>query len=508
MSASLDSLSTADRPSGQPIAVAARTRPPDPARVLLYTVLTVLGVIFSIPLAWLMGVRGGDLEMFCWAALTFLVAMVPVFADQLRPLPRRHIMLTVITLVFMAHFVIPILTLYIPTDGPMDPAGMAGASLSSDAMVRSQQIALLGLCSFLIGYALPVARAAANALPQRRYEWTETAGLTAGVLLIAVGWLITLGTQFGLIPDEFGSGFLGGISNSVLFGAAWLTATYLVHRSRTALLLLVTMVPIVMGFNFLTGSKRLFLTPPAMIVLTWIVTERRIRSSWVVAGVTALILLYPVAQFWRDDVLMKNTLTAADILRRPGPAFERTTAFLKSGRAGTYLAEGLEATGRRIDAVGHAAVVIRDTPRVSPFQNGRTLALIPVAFIPRILWPDKPTVTTGQWITDTYTFHRYRVDSRIGVSWVGEFYINFAVPGVIVGMLVLGTLLRFAHEVILRRPPTIPLTIAAVIVLYTVGLAVQGGVVGVVNRPIFTLIPLGFAHLAIRLLGGTRPARS
>jgi hypothetical protein len=442
--------------------------------------------------------------MFGWAAVTFLVGMVPIVVDRARPSSRRHILLTVVTLAFMAQFAMPILTLYIPAQGLMDPSGMSGASLTARDIVRSQQIALLGLCVFLLAYSLPLGRVVASQFPTARYEWSQSAALLSGALLIMFGWLLTLGRQFGLISPQLGSGFIGGFSESVLFGSAWLMATYLAHRSRTALTLLLVMVPIAMGFNFLTGSKRLFLTPPAMIALTWIINERRVRASWVLAGIAALVVLYPVAQFWRDDVLARNTLTAADVLRNPGPAFERTRGFLASGRFTSYFEEGFQATGNRIDAVGHAAVIIRDTPAVVPFQRGRTLALIPLAFIPRAIWPSKPTITIGQWITDNYTLVGSRIESRIGPSWIGEFYLNFAVPGVVGGMLLLGILLRLAHEAFLARPPTIPLVVAAVIVMYKVALAVQGGVVGAVNGPIIALIPLWMVHLAIRMFGGVR----
>jgi len=477
-------------------------------RVLLLAVGTLVGASLSIPVAYLFGVRGGDLQMFSWAVLTFVVAMIPLLVDQTRSPARRHILLTVVTLAFMVQFAMPILTLYVPAVGLMDPSGMAGASLSPRDIVRSQQISLVGLCSLLLAYSLPLGRLVASVVPPRQHEWKESFALVASGLLIFIGWILTLGRQFGAIGTQLGSGFIGGFSESALFGSAWLMATYLAHRSRTALLMLLLMVPTAMSFNFLTGSKRLFLTPPAMIALTWIITERRVRASWVLAGVISLVVLYPVAQFWRDDVLVRNTLTAADIMRNPGPAIERTAAFLSSGRAGDYLAEGLEATGRRIDAVGHAAVIIRDTPAVSPFQDGRTLSLIPIAFVPRVLWPGKPTITIGQWITDTYTIVGSKIDSRIGPSWIGEFYLNFAVPGVVVGMFVLGFLLRFAHEVILGQSPTIPLTIAAVIIMYKVALAVQGGVVGAVNGPIIALIPLALVHGAVRFFGGTRPVSS
>jgi len=475
----------------------------EPVRTILIGLATVSLALLSIPFAYVFGVRGGDLAMFSWGVATVLVGLVPLLVDRIRPPESRHILLTIVAMAFLVQFVLPILTQYIPAQGLMDPSGMRGAMLSAKDIVRAQQIGLLGLICFLLAYTLPMGGLVAPLTSRPRHQWTEGGALVAAAILIALGWVLTVARQFGVIGAQLGSGFLGGFGSAALFGSAWLMATYLAHRSRPALLLIVMLVPIAMGFNFLTGSKRLFLTPPAMLALAWIVSQRRIRLFLVAAGVVSLILLYPVAEFWRQDVLVRNTLTAADVLRNPGPALDRTAAFLSSGRGGQYLSSGLEATGRRLDAVGHAAVIIRDTPRVSPFQNGRTLALIPLAYVPRVLWPGKPTITIGQWITDTYTVLGSKLKSRIGPSWIGEFYLNFGIPGVVVGMFVLGMLLRLAHELLLRRTPTIPLLIASVIVLYEVALAVQGGVVGAVNGPVIALIPLAMVHVVMRLFGGT-----
>lgn len=477
----------------------------DVVRASLLVMGASLVALMSIPVAYIFGARGGDLEMFCWAAATFLVALIPILLDWARPTSERHILLALVALAFAAQYALPILTLYIPAVGPMDPSGMVGASLFSDDIVRAQWISLLGLCAFLVAYSLPISGAIHRALPQRRYEWSHTASLVAATLMITVGWTISLGRQFGLLGSQLGSGLIGGFVDIVIFGSAWLMSAYLVHRSRAALMLLFILVPITMGFNFLTGSKKLFLAPLAMVFATWMIYRRQIRGSWIVGGVAALILIYPVAQFWREDVLVSNTLGAVDVLRNPGPAIDRTADFLESGRFSQYFDQGLEATGRRIDAIGHAAVIIRDTPSIVPFQNGRTIGLIAIAYVPRVLWPGKPTISIGQWITDNYTLLGSRLRTNIGPSWVGELYLNYAIPAVLAGFFVIGLLLRLAHEAFLRGSPTIPMLLAAIVLAYKVPLAVQGGVVGAVNGPIISLIPLMLAHFAIRLFGAARP---
>jgi hypothetical protein len=263
-------------------------------------------------------------------------------------------------------------------------------------------------------------------------------------------------------------------------------------------------VPITMALNFMTGSKRLTVMPAVMCVLTWVILERRIRMRWVVAGFLAIVLIYPVARFWREDVLLMNTLTIGHVLQDPLPALSRTSNFLSSGQMSDYLVYGLEMTGRRFDAIGVTSVIVRDTPSISPFQNGRTLALIPIAYIPRALWPGKPVITIGRWVSDAYVPQGYLLDTNLGPTWVGEFYLNRGVPVVVIGMIVMGMLLKLAHEILLRPNPSIPIIAAAAIVMSTASLALQGGVVMATNEPIFMLFPLALVHILVRSFGGTR----
>ena len=139
---------------------------------------------------------------------------------------------------------------------------------------------------------------------------------------------------------------------------------------------------------------------------------------------------------------------------RPGPG--RAAPGRAVGLGLARFVDGFDAASRRLDAIGVVSVIVRDTPSVSPFQNGRTLALIPVAYVPRVLWPGKPVITIGQWVTEAYVPSGHLLESNLGTTWVGEFYLNWGVTMVISGMLILGVMLRFAHEALMRVGATVP----------------------------------------------------
>jgi hypothetical protein len=77
------------------------------------------------------------------------------------------------------------------------------------------------------------------------------------------------------------------------------------------------------------------------------------------------------------------------------------------------------------------------------FQYGSTMAYAGYAFIPRILWPEKPTVTRGGWFAAYIGFAPSPEESTVslGITATGELYWNFGVAGVALGMFVIGCML-------------------------------------------------------------------
>lgn len=84
----------------------------------------------------------------------------------------------------------------------------------------------------------------------------------------------------------------------------------------------------------------------------------------------------------------------------------------------------------------------------APFAYGATIPLW--ALIPRAVWPDKPDIGGGLDLVSEFTGIRFAEGTSIGAGQVLEFYINFGIPGVLIGFLGFGYLLMWLDHGIMR----------------------------------------------------------
>ena len=107
--------------------------------------------------------------------------------------------------------------------------------------------------------------------------------------------------------------------------------------------------------------------------------------------------------------------------------------------------------------------------RRSGFQLGSTMKDLYYAFIPRIIWPEKPTVSRGAWFTTYLGMARSESEATTstGMTTVGEWYWNFGALGVVVGMFMTGALLsalwRMAGSNPVHQPENMVLYVAIIV---------------------------------------------
>src|SRR5262249_11549055 len=85
------------------------------------------------------------------------------------------------------------------------------------------------------------------------------------------------------------------------------------------------------------------------------------------------------------------------------------------------------------------AAVMYHEDGFSPFAYGATVPLW--AFIPRAVWPDKPDIGGGGSVVSDFTGIQFAEGTSVGAGQVLEFYVNFGIPGVLVGFFGFGYLL-------------------------------------------------------------------
>jgi len=120
-----------------------------------------------------------------------------------------------------------------------------------------------------------------------------------------------------------------------------------------------------------------------------------------------------------------------------------TTRRLMEGGVETYTVAA-ETSESRISHLGILTHLMETTPAIIPYWNGETYLSLLWTFVPRFLYPDKPTKLLGQEFG-----HRYELlhEEDTGTSFnlphqVLEMYINFGIPGVLIGMTLIGCFYR------------------------------------------------------------------
>ncbi len=76
--------------------------------------------------------------------------------------------------------------------------------------------------------------------------------------------------------------------------------------------------------------------------------------------------------------------------------------------------------------------------RFIPYAEGETIRNALVAFIPRIIWPDKPIVAGGSEIVTRYTLMDFAFGTTVSAGQAMEFYINYGLTGVVIGFALIG----------------------------------------------------------------------
>jgi len=93
------------------------------------------------------------------------------------------------------------------------------------------------------------------------------------------------------------------------------------------------------------------------------------------------------------------------------------------------------------------AYVIGETPDYIPFWGGETYLSLPATIIPRFLWPDKPTKDLGPRYGHRYSLlGEYNFNTSMNLPQMIEFYVNFGVLGVLIGMFLLGLIYQILYQ--------------------------------------------------------------
>jgi len=154
------------------------------------------------------------------------------------------------------------------------------------------------------------------------------------------------------------------------------------------------------------------------------------------------------------------------------------------------------ATLTRLSLLQPTANVMESTPARVPYQGGRLYSYLTVTFIPRFLWPDKPSVSNAnKWYQIAYrlTLPANIQSTGMAVGTVAESYISFGWLGPFIVMPCLGIFLGLFQATFLGARSGLLLSgigIALLPGLLSVESQMAVYIAGIVQQAVFAMVVL------------------
>lgn len=373
----------------------------------------------------------------------------------------------------------------------------AGHEISNDAITGAMVMALLGMLSLCLGFRSHVGRRWVPQilpdLPSSEARW----GYLRFIIIIG-----SLANLYDELPYLFGEEWRQVIyifeSIIPLVGFAILFRNYLRgEASRFDKFLML----IFLGIQFLVHMSSGWLGSLAYLMITctaiYIAEKKRIPRI-AVAVLVVYVLFFQVGKFsvrqkyWYDQEPGSKTERIAFWFNE---SFNKWEEALSESR-GEMLRLRAFQTMSRVSLLTQTGNVLELTPSTVPYQHGRLYSYMAVSLIPRLVWPDKPSVNEANrfyQVAYGITAEKDLERGSFGVGVLTESYINFSWFGVILIMFLLGVFFDFFQKTFLAESSG-PLLRGIGVVLLPYFLSIDGQLSvymgGIVQRILLTLLVL------------------
>jgi hypothetical protein len=309
---------------------------------------------------------------------------------------------------------------------------------------------LVGATCTLVGYLL-TSRIARNAPRRPADDWPQNVILVVGLLLWTVGSAsqtyflvyvmpdstsITAARAFTALGPTLTFAFMLGSLVAPL-GLLILACGYAKFRTLPWLLLIAVVLVVQVAMAFVGNSRGLALMPPVVVIMAVAIKDSRLPKTWIVACLFLFPLAFQFVSAYRAEITSERGLSRTQAVNNLSHVIDVVVASVERTHRPGERASIFE----RASLKDNFDLEYARTGVDRPFQNGRTLLAIPLAFIPRMVLPDKPDVETGRLFN--HQFYGGTDDTYISPSHLGELYWNFGWPGLVAGMLLIGMLLGF-----------------------------------------------------------------
>ncbi len=327
----------------------------------------------------------------------------------------------------------------------------------------------LGYAGLSVGYLLPVTAKIGHRIAEflPKADYSPDSHITPGSLLLLAGVFNTL---FALILGRFGyqrvadfASWDGLIYFTTLF---WVQASfllwYVVFRRRKWDLIAGVLVAVLTAASLIkflfSGSRGNIIQFFLLVSFAFILSGRRFTvKQGTIAG---LLLTIGLTIGMIYGTTFRNTKGSEESQSADVYAETVIQAVSQVGNSDVIdtLQFGAATFAERIDMLSTLAVVVSNHEQLAPYEeiyglDNNIYIEMTTFMIPRVIWPDRPVVSDPRKYSDLYFDYG---ESSYAITPIGDLLRNFGIPGVFLGMFVLGLILRLIYSTLVEgKPPVV-----------------------------------------------------
>jgi oligosaccharide repeat unit polymerase len=321
------------------------------------------------------------------------------------------------------------------------------------------QLIMLGYAGLAIGYFLPVGRLVGEFAARffRKSVYTDSSYLNPTIALLIVGIISsTISIIFGLFGYQRATEI--GIFDGVLFLATlfWLQASFMLWflifraprlQTRHIVAALILLAAAAAKALF-AGNRSSLIQAFICILLAFLLSGRQFKARhFVSAGfllVASLLLGMVYGTVFREVKGSEDRDTGGSYTTNIFDTIDKIGTDYQSSLLGT----GFTSLAERMDTLSSVAVVVSNYEQLAPYEasyglNDNITRDLVTFLVPRVIWPGKPLASEPRQYSALYFNYG---ENSFAITPIGDLIRNFGVPGVFLGMLILGMILRFLYR--------------------------------------------------------------
>ncbi|MGH9945970.1 MAG: hypothetical protein ACRD6X_02085 [Pyrinomonadaceae bacterium] len=326
---------------------------------------------------------------------------------------------------------------------------------------------MLAYAGLSVGYFIPAGKSVGNYaaiwLPKWEFELGEI--VLGCVVFLIVGFSLNLlaleAGQIGYQANEF---ILGDSGSLALYLTVVLPATsfllwipfFKFERWGLVHIVIVAAQGLTAAFFLLVrGGKSALLLSAILAIGAYVLTKRKISAKhWAIFAAVLAVCLIAGTIYGTKFRATKGTTDRISVSEYGAIAFE-SIGSLGDESLTAQLDESFEVLANRLEVVSAFAVVVSNHEALSSYEASYGLenniwTYTWTAFIPRLVWKDKPIIADGFAYNELYFDHG---SYGLSITAMGDLLRNFGPIGVPVGMIILGFAIRIFYAALVEGLP-------------------------------------------------------